>query len=282
MPVYIFKRRMVNGACLSMFINGWIFVVQVYYIPTFYQIAYGYSAVRAGALLLPLVLVQTLSSTLSGLIVTWRGRYRESILAGWLLWAAGLGLFSTLDETSGLEKQIGYAILMGFGVGQTLQPSLVAIQAGVPRRDMAVVTGTRNFVRNLGGTVGLAVAGTIINNTLRISLGRLSSDNELIRQILEEPSTTLDGSRGDEAFQAAVLAGYRQGFRIIFLVAASLAAFAFVVVLFLMPELGLDRSNDQELKEEAKRRIQGEKETKAARKRKDDTELASPGNQTEG
>lgn len=84
-----------------------------------------------------------LSSTLSGLIVTWRGRYRESILFGWLLWAVGLGLFSTLDEHSGLGKQIGYALLMGFGVGQTLQPSLVAIQAGVVRRDMAVVTGTR-------------------------------------------------------------------------------------------------------------------------------------------
>lgn len=84
-----------------------------------------------------------LSSTLSGLFVTWRGRYRESILFGWLLWAVGLGLFSTLDEHSGLGKQIGYALLTGFGVGQTLQPSLVAIQAGVVRRDMAVVTGTR-------------------------------------------------------------------------------------------------------------------------------------------
>ena len=50
---------MVNGACLTMFVNGWNFVTQVYYIPTFYQLAYGYSAVKAGALLLPLVLVQS-------------------------------------------------------------------------------------------------------------------------------------------------------------------------------------------------------------------------------
>jgi len=42
-----------------MFVNGWNFVVQVYYIPTFYQLAYGYSAVRSGALLLPLVLIQS-------------------------------------------------------------------------------------------------------------------------------------------------------------------------------------------------------------------------------
>lgn len=101
------------------------------------------------------------------------------------MWAVGLGLYSTLDGSAGLGKQVGYAILTGFGVGQTLQPSLVAIQAAVERRDMAVVTGTRklvshadlsvvtqdlltrflSFVRNLGATLGLAVSGTIMYAT---------------------------------------------------------------------------------------------------------------------
>lgn len=120
--MHIFKSRIVNGAVLTMAINGWNFLVQVFYIPSFYQLAYGYSAVRAGALLLPVTLTQTLSSTLSGLVVHWTGRYRECILFGWMCWAVGLGLLSTLDETSGLGKQIGYAILTGVGVGNTLQP----------------------------------------------------------------------------------------------------------------------------------------------------------------
>jgi hypothetical protein len=46
----------------------------------------------------------------------------ENILAGWAVWAVGLGLFSTLDEKSGVGKQIGYGLLAGFGLGQTLQP----------------------------------------------------------------------------------------------------------------------------------------------------------------
>ena len=62
------------------------------------------------------------------------------------MWAVGLGLFSTLDEHSGLDKQVGYGLLTGLGVGQTLQPSLVAIQAGVSRKEMAVVTATRKYV----------------------------------------------------------------------------------------------------------------------------------------
>jgi MFS family permease len=138
-PMHIFQSRIVNGACLTMFINGWNFLVQVYYIPTFYQLVFGYSTVKAAAMLLPITLMQSmnplllvtfpvltsitaLSSTGSGLVVHWLGRYRECILFGWIVWAAGLGLFSTLDQHSGLGKQIGYGILTGVGVGNTLQP----------------------------------------------------------------------------------------------------------------------------------------------------------------
>ncbi|EXM02291.1 hypothetical protein FOIG_06555 [Fusarium odoratissimum NRRL 54006] len=161
-PLHIFKSKIVNGACLTMAINGWNFVMQVYYIPSFYQLVYGYSATKSGVMLLPITLLQTASSTFSGLIVHWIGRYRECILFGWLCWAVGLGLMSTLDENTGVGKQIGYSVLIGVGVGNTLQPALIATQAGVERRDMAVVTSFRNFVRNLGATLGLAVCGTVL------------------------------------------------------------------------------------------------------------------------
>ena len=141
-PMHIFQGRIVNGACLTMFINGWNFLVQVYYIPTFYQLVFGYSTVKAAAMLLPITLMQStnslllgcvsvltsftaVSSTGSGLVVHWVGRYRECILFGWIIWAVGLGLFSTLDQHSGLGKQIGYGILTGVGVGNTLQPYVV-------------------------------------------------------------------------------------------------------------------------------------------------------------
>ncbi|KAI8261189.1 Efflux pump dotC [Colletotrichum sp. SAR 10_77] len=142
-PLHIFKSKIVNGACITMAINGWNFVVQVYYIPAFYQLAYNYSATKAGAMLLPVTLTQTLFSTLSGLVVHKVGRYRECILLGWVMWAVGVGLMSTLDENSSVGKQVGYSLLIGAGVGNTLQPALIAIQAGVSRRDMAVVTSFR-------------------------------------------------------------------------------------------------------------------------------------------
>ncbi|KAI0814465.1 major facilitator superfamily domain-containing protein [Xylaria sp. FL0064] len=267
-PLHVFKSRIVNGACLTMAINGWNFVVQVYYIPTFYQLAYGYSATRAGALLLPITLVQTASSTLSGLIVHWVGRYRECVLFGWLAWAIGLGLMSTLDENSGLGKQVGYSILIGVGVGNTLQPALIAIQAGVERRDMAVVTSFRNFVRNLGATLGLAICGTLLNNIVANTISSLSLSDESAKSLLSSPQSYLSSLPADEAahVRSVLIPAYRHAFRVIFILGASLAAFAFVIAFLLMPQVELSRPDDEKLKEEGRKQHlqQKEKQTPTA------------------
>ncbi|KAJ5681702.1 uncharacterized protein N7477_001642 [Penicillium maclennaniae] len=256
-PIHIFKGRIVNGACLTMFINGWNFLVQIYYIPTFYQLVFGYSTVKAGAMLLPITLMQTASSTGSGLIVHWVGRYRECILFGWMIWAVGLGLFSTLDESSGVGKQIGYGLLTGVGVGNTLQPSLIAVQAGVDRRDMAVVTSFRNFVRNLGGTIGLAIAGTIINNILSSSISTLDLSASESRSLLSSPQTYLSQQSVENAnhIRSVLIPAYQKGFRIIFIIGASLAALAFFLAFGLMPQLGLKRTDDEALKKEGEKRV---------------------------
>ncbi|OJJ06794.1 hypothetical protein ASPVEDRAFT_46143 [Aspergillus versicolor CBS 583.65] len=260
-PMHIFKSRIVNGACLTMFINGWNFLVQVYYIPTFYQLVFNYSTVKSGAMLLPITLMQTVSSTVSGLIVHWVGRYRECILFGWMIWAVGLGLFSTLDESSGLGKQIGYGLLTGVGVGNTLQPALIAIQAGVERRDMAVVTSFRNFVRNLGGTLGLAIAQTIINNLITSSMAPLHLSAEDKRSFLSSPQSFLSTLPDSEAQRARdlLIPAYKRGFMIIFVIGASLSAAAFVLAFGLMPQVGLKRDDDEKLKEEGKRRVMEKK-----------------------
>lgn len=142
-----------------------------------------------------LTLSLAVSSTGSGLIVHWVGRYRECILFGWIIWAVGLGLFSTLDKHSGLGKQIGYGILTGVGVGNTLQPYVVAqlgwhsltfpqiaycraswrgetrygrgdlvqkVNTHLESMESVQILTSYSFVRNLGGTLGLAIAGTVM------------------------------------------------------------------------------------------------------------------------
>lgn len=219
-------------------------------------------------MLLPITLTQTLFSSLSGLVVHWTGRYRESILVGWIAWSIGLGLFSTLDSNSGLGKQIGYAIITGFGVGQTLQPSLIAIQAGVDRREMAVITSFRNFVRNLGATLGLAIAGTIINATLRSTLTDAADlEQAEVKFLLDNPSRVMDGvldvggDRDSAQMRQLFVDGYRRGFRVVFIVGAGLSALAFVAAYFLLPQVELSRPDEERLTGEGKEVETGLKST---------------------
>lgn len=192
-----------------------------------------------------------LFSTISGLIVHKTGRYRECLLAGWAIWAIALGLLSTLDEPS-LGKQVGYAVLAGVGLGNTLQPSLIAIQAGVDRSSMATVTSFRNFIRNLGGTLGLAICGTIINNSLHDTLNRFDLSSADLRLLLDSPDRFMqrEGAQQAELIRAAMTGAYKSGFRIVFIVGAALNAFAFLAAWFLMPQVELARPDDEKLKEE--------------------------------
>ncbi|KAL4952429.1 hypothetical protein BDW69DRAFT_185462 [Aspergillus filifer] len=208
------------------------------------------------------------SSTLSGLIVHWVGRYRECILFGWMIWAVGLGLFSTLDENSGLGKQIGYGILTGVGVGNTLQPALIAIQAGVERKDMAVVT---SFRKNLGGTLGLAIAQTILNNLLLTSITPLHLSPPEQKSFLSSPTSYLSTLSPAESARARelLIPAYRKGFRIIFIIGGALAAAAFVLAVFLMPQVELKRKDDEELKKEGKRWVEEKARSKEKEKEMD-------------
>jgi hypothetical protein len=65
-------------------------------------------------------LPSAVASTASGAVLSWTGMYRWSLLFGWTTWTVAMGLFSTLKEGDGLGKQVGYGILAGVGVGNTL------------------------------------------------------------------------------------------------------------------------------------------------------------------
>lgn len=256
MPTHIFRSPLLCCALLTTFLNGWGFFGQVFYIPTFYQMAYSYSATRSGLLLLPLLMTQALMSTLSGLAVTYTGRYRESLILGWAAWTAGLALFSTLTEESYLPAQIGYAILTGAGVGCTLQPSLIAIQAAARREDMAVVTAVRNFVRNLAGMLAVCVSGVLVNTSLRMELG----GGEGFAEVMLEPVAF--------AGREDVRRGYARGFRWVFWVNAGLAGLGLLVTVVGIRQVGLERGDEEGLRKEAVERLekgkQGETKTEKA------------------
>lgn len=83
---------------------------------------------------------------------------------------SGSGLLCILGRGTNLAVPIIAQIIVGVGVGNVFQPCLVAIQAHSPKALRAVVISNRNFLRALGGAVGLACSSQLLQSSLRRAL----------------------------------------------------------------------------------------------------------------
>lgn len=101
------------------------------------------------------------------------------------------------------------------------------------------------------------------NNILAHDLSALNLDKAASKTLLSNPQTYLETVSAEEAqrIRSVLIPAYRQGFRVIFLVGASLAALAFVLAFILMPQVELTRPDDEKLKEEG-RKAEEEKRNK--------------------
>ncbi|KAI0644910.1 MFS general substrate transporter [Trametes meyenii] len=261
-PMYIFKQVTVTGVYITMLINGFVFYSSLFYLPQYFQVGLGYSAIRSGIFLLPVLVSQTLASFISGQIITWTGRYRATIYVGFGIWTVACGCLSTVTPQTSKGLLVFYMLLAGTGAGGTLQTTTVAAQASVSRRDMSVVTAVRNFIRLLGGTLSLAIGATIINNALRHYMSVLALPSGTIAAIVDDPtllsSTTPAASASLAALglsptvTARILGAYVRGFRTVFVLNAGLNAVATVAALLLIRHIDLDRGDEETLRKRAK------------------------------
>ena len=265
-PTRLFRITTVASVMVQTLCSGGIFYLLLFFVPQFTQVVKGYSGVKAGVTLIPLMAVQAITSTVAGIIVSKTGRYKLIIIFGFAIFSVGVGLLARLNEHSSIGEIIGYLLLSGFGAGGTLQVTLVAAQNAVKREDLAVVTSMRNFIRLFGGTLSLAVCFTILNNTVQSHLPDVSP--ETLRSVVRDP-TRIQSGAFDENLQRALLAAYVAAFRNVFFFGLALILCAFFVTLFFTKELPLDKKDDEQLKQEGKRWVQERKMRKKQRASQD-------------
>lgn len=198
----------------------------------------------------------------SGFLVSKTGDYKWNLMAGFFIWTIGLGLMSSVGPYTSKPHIYGYQVLIGVGAGQTFQTSLIAIQASVDRKDMATATGTRNFLRMLGGTVSLAVCTAIVNNIARMRLDEFFPD-DVVTEILGAP-TELARMGFDDAQIRLVRDAYAKGINGCFWFAVPMAGVSFFITVFFIRRVSLKREDDDKLKAEAKAWAEARKHHKHA------------------
>ncbi|KAG9128124.1 hypothetical protein FRC07_004740, partial [Ceratobasidium sp. 392] len=232
LPLRLFRVRNILIIYTTTLMTGIIYYCNLYFLPSYYTDARGFTPIQAGIYLLPLILVQTLASSMCGQILVRTRAPKPIIVAGFSIWCVGAGLQSTfgLGTTKGVI--CGYLILQGIGVGGTLQTTLVAAQASVDKEDRAVVTGTRNFFRTLGGAVGLVVCTTAKNAVLKKQLSKIPGlAAESISAIIKSGPADTAGTQLEDAVRAAYMVALRTVF-VIFIPVAGLSA---MMTFFLKP-----------------------------------------------
>ncbi|KAJ4487822.1 MFS general substrate transporter [Lentinula aciculospora] len=263
-PMYIFKHSTVSGVYICMFANGFVFFSSLYYIPQFFQAGLGYSPIRAGLFLIPLLVGQTAFSWIAGMLVSHTGQYRTIVYTGFALIAISCGFISTITHHTSKATMVGLMLLVGCGSGMTLATTTVAVQASVARKDMSVVTAFRNFVRNLGAAFSLSVASSVVNNSLLNSMIEISLSPTTITTILNDPSVLAHASSiglPDEQALHVLEHGYEAGFKKFFIINASFGVLATIVSATMVKHKELSRDDDEKLKSEARAGSKADLET---------------------
>jgi EmrB/QacA subfamily drug resistance transporter len=156
-PARIIVQRSVAFGGASQFCVGSTMLTVSIYIPLWFQAIKGVSAMQSGINTIPLVLSVVVGSILSGGLVQRIGYYTPFMILGSSFMAVGTGLLTTWNMSTSSGMWIGYQIIVGFGVGCTMQHPNIAVQTVLPRHDVPIGTAFLSLCQTLGGAVFTAV-----------------------------------------------------------------------------------------------------------------------------
>ncbi|MGW3493659.1 MFS transporter [Streptomyces sp. NPDC001020] len=169
-PLRLFRDSVFNVTALVGLVVGIALFGAASYLPTFLQMVDGASATGSGLLMLPMMAGVVGASIVCGQLVSKTGRYRIYPVLGSALSAVGMWLLSRLDvDTSRLEYSTWMAVL-GAGIGMVMPVLVLAVQNSVRPADLGTATSANNYFRQIGGSVGAAVFGTLFANRLSDAL----------------------------------------------------------------------------------------------------------------
>ena len=170
LDVRIFAIRGLAAGSVNLFVVFAVmfslFLVLVQYL----QAVLGYSALRAASGLLPMAVMMMPLSTIAPTIAERIG-FRRTLVTGMLLMSAGLFTFAMLaDPNGGYLSVLPGILLLGAGVGLSMSPSTAAITASLPEEKQGVASALNDTVREMGGAVGIALIGSVLNSAYQANI----------------------------------------------------------------------------------------------------------------
>ena len=165
-PLDLWRNRTYAASIAATFLISFGFFGAAIFLPQWFQFVQGATPTNSGLYSLALLAGLIISSIGSGQLVARTGRYKPIILIGLAVMAVGLALMSQIQATTDLPVLWVWMFITGLGIGPTLSVFTIVIQNAVPFRQLGVATSNLTFFRQIGGSIGLALLGTVFGNRL--------------------------------------------------------------------------------------------------------------------
>ena len=172
-PLELFKHWTFTSNVTFAMIMGIGMFGGLIFLPIYLQAVRGFSATHSGLAMLPLVVGIFTTSIGGGQIMARTGRYKWMPITGAAVVGAALFAFSRLEVDTPYYVIALIMYAFGSGLGFTMQVVVTAVQNSVDRRHMGVATASVTFFRSMGGAIGTALLGAILNIRLKHYLSEI-------------------------------------------------------------------------------------------------------------
>jgi EmrB/QacA subfamily drug resistance transporter len=160
-PLSLFRVRAFTVSVVAMFLVGFGFLGAIIFLPRWFQTVAGASATESGLNILPLLAGLIFSAIASGQIVARTHKYKVLMLGSLVLLAVGLVLMTNLRADTDRPAMWLWMAITGLGIGPSFAVFTLVVQNTVAPQQIGVATSSLTFFQQIGGTVGLTIAGTV-------------------------------------------------------------------------------------------------------------------------
>jgi EmrB/QacA subfamily drug resistance transporter len=261
-PLRLFTIRPAVVTIIASVIVGMGMFGGMMLLPLYMQIVHGATPTESGFLMLPMVAGLMAASITSGRIISKTGRTRTFPIVGSGLMALGMFALTTISADTHLYVVAILMLVVGYGVGNCMQPLMLTMQSSVPPTAIGMATSSATFFRQIGGTIGVAIflsmlfgsVGANIQSAFqdaRPQIAALAKDpsfqpTDVDRQVLAGDNSVFAHVQNDSSIierMNPVLAhpfkaGFADSIASVFWVSGGLGVLAFLVLLT-MPEVEL-------------------------------------------
>ena len=242
-PLHLFKNRVFVIASSMGFCAGTLAYGAGAFLPLQFQDANFVSPTRAGLYLVPLMIGVMMGSAYGGRRISATGRYKLIPVVGLGLAIVGVASISQITSTSGFWWLAVPMLFIGVGNGSTFTTTSIAVQNAIDPREIGISTATLMALRTLGGSLGLAIYGTVFATVVKHELRDRVPEGSLppgrtASSLIREPAAIKALA---EPIRRGVVQSITAGTGRVFLIAVPIAITAFVLALRL-PELPLRQS----------------------------------------